>query len=381
MRGNSYSLWLTLALTLTTLSACGGDTQEAAAPPPTQVGFITVQAQPVTLDSELPGRTVSYQTAEVRPQVSGLIEERLFEEGEIVKKGQALYRIDKRVYAAQDASARANLERAKAQLNMQEVRHKRLETLRERNVVSQQEFDESVALTAELKAQVAAQNAALESTRINLDYTTVRAPIDGQIGRSSLSAGALVTANQADALATIRQLDPIYVDITQSATKLRQLRQSIANGELSTSDQAVALVFEDGSAYSQQGTLQFAEVAVNESTGSVTLRALFPNPNGVLLPGMYVRAHVPEGSISNGILIPQKALRRDPRGNASVFLLGEKNQVVMQPVVANRTVGNEWLVTEGLKANDRLIVDGVQRIQPGAPTTPVALNNDTVKDN
>lgn len=380
MRGNSYSLWLTLALTLTTLSACGGDTQETA-PPPAEVGFITVQTQPVTLTSELPGRTVSYKTAEVRPQVGGLIEERLFQEGEIVKKDQALYRIDKRVYAAQEASARANLERAKAQLKIQEVRHKRMEALHERKVVSQQEFDESVALTAELKAQVAAQNAALESARINLEYTTVRAPIDGQIGRSSFSAGALVTANQAEALATIRQLDPIYVDITQSATKLRQLRQALASGELNTSDQAAALVFEDGSPYSEQGTLQFAEVAVNESTGSVTLRALFPNPNNVLLPGMYVRAHIPEGGINSGILIPQKALRRDPRGNASVFLLDESNQVVMQAVIADRTVGSDWLVTEGLKANDRLIVDGVQHIQPGAPTTPVALDNDTAKDN
>lgn len=380
MRGNTYSLWLTMAIAIT-LSACGGDTQEAATPPAPEVGFTTIKPDTVVLESELPGRTASYKTAEVRPQVSGLVEERLFEEGEMVKKGQALYRIDKRVYSAQYASAQANLERARAQLKIQEVRHERLDKLRQRNAVSQQEFDESKALTAELKAQVAASNAALESARINLDYTTVKAPIDGQIGRSSVSAGALVTANQPDALATIRQLDPIYVDITQSAAKLRQLRQSIADGHLSVSDETVTLLFEDGSPYHEKGKLQFAEVAVNESTGSVTLRALFGNPDGVLLPGMYVRAGVPEGKVSNAILIPQKALRRDPRGNASVFLLDEDNAVVSQAVVANRTVGNRWLVTEGLNADDRLIVDGVQRIQPGVTTNPVELDNDKEEDN
>lgn len=380
MRGNIHSLWLTMALAIT-LSACGSDSQETATPPPPEVGFITIQSEPATLETELPGRTASFQTAEVRPQVNGIVEERLFEEGEMVKKGQALYRIDKRVYAAQNATALANLERTKAQLNIQEVRHERLEKLRERNAVSQQEFDESKAQTAELKAQVAASQAALESARINLDYTTVRAPIDGRIGRSSVSAGALVTANQPDALATIRQLDPIYVDITQSASKLRQLRQTIADGHLNVSDEAVTLIFEDGSHYTEMGTLQFAEVAVNESTGSVTLRALFSNPDGVLLPGMYVRANVPEGNVSEAILIPQMALRRDPRGNASVFLLDDDNKVVTQAVTASRTVGNKWLVTEGLSNNDRLIVDGVQRIQPGVTTDPVELPNNEGEDN
>src|SRR5699024_863265 len=380
MRGTFHSLWLTASIAIT-LSACGSDSQEAATPPPPEVGFITIKPHTVTLETELPGRTASYKTAEVRPQVNGIIEERLFNEGELVKKGQALYRIDKRVYAAQDATARANLERAKTQLNIQEVRHERLEKLRDRNAVSQQEFDESKAQTAELKAQVAASQAALESARINLDYTTVKAPIDGQIGRSSVSAGALVTANQPEALATIRQLDPIYVDITQSAAKLRQLRQAIAEGHLNASDEAVTLMFEDGSPYAEKGSLQFAEVAVNESTGSVTLRALFSNPDGVLLPGMYVRASVPEGNVDNAILIPQMALRRDPRGNASVFLLSENDEVVTQAVTASRTVGNKWLVTDGLSKDDRLIVDGVQRIQPGVTTHPVELPSDEGEDN
>lgn len=374
MRGNIRSLWLTMAIAIT-VSACGNDTQESATPPPAEVGFITISPHAVTLETELPGRTVSFKTAEVRPQVSGIIEERLFEEGQMVKKGQALYRIDKRVYAAQEATARANVEGAKAQLNIQNVRHERLEKLHNRSAVSQQEFDESKARTTELKAQVAAASAALESARINLDYTTIRSPIDGQIGRSSVSAGALVTAGQPEALATIRQLDPIYVDITQSAAKLRQLRQAIADGHLDASAETITLRFEDGSPYVEKGTLQFAEVAVNESTGSVTLRALFPNPEGVLLPGMYVRASVPEGQVSDAILIPQMALRRDPRGNASVFLLDDDDKVIAQPVVASRTVGNKWLVTEGLNAGDRLIIDGVQRIQPGVTTTPVALSN------
>ncbi len=380
MRGNIHSLWLAFLLAIT-LGACSSETEEAGTPPPPEVGYLTVKSKTTTLENELPGRTASFKTAEVRPQVSGIVEERLFEEGEMVKKGQALYRIDKRIYAAQEATARANLERAKAQLNIQEVRHERITKLHERNAVSQQEFDESKAQTAELKAQVAASQAALDNARINLDYTTVRAPIDGQIGRSSVSAGALVTANQPEPLATIRQLDPIYVDMTQSATKLRQLRQAIAEGQLDAAEETVTLKFEDGSPYNEKGTLQFAEVAVNENTGSVTLRALFPNPDGVLLPGMYVRASVPEGTVENAILIPQKALRRDPRGNASVFLLDEDNKVQVQPVVANRTVGNQWLISEGLKNGDRLIVDGVQRIQPGVTTEPVEISADEKEAN
>jgi len=378
MRGNILPIWLALIFTLT-LTACSEEAAEQQTPPPPEVGFITVKPETVTLDRQLPGRTTAFKTAEVRPQVSGIVEERLFNEGEAVKQGQALYRINKQVYDAELATAQANLKRAESQLNIQLVRHKRMTTLLSRNVVSQQEFDESEASVAELEAQIAASKAAMDRAKINVEYATVRAPIDGQIGRSNVTEGALVTANQPEALATIRQLDPIYVDMTQSASALRQLRQAIAQGAIkgaSGDTVPVTLYFEEGGKYEEQGELQFSEVVVGESTGSVTLRALFPNPNGSLLPGMYVRAVTPEGNVENAILVPQKALQRDPRGNASVMVLDDEDKVAIQPVVAERTVGNRWLINKGLQANDRVLVEGLQKVRPGAPTSPVKLDTD-----
>ncbi|MQX53597.1 efflux RND transporter periplasmic adaptor subunit [Alcanivorax sediminis] len=339
-----------------------------------EVGFMTVNAETVTLNRELPGRTTAHRIAEVRPQVSGVIKERLFQEGQEVKAGQPLYQIDDRTYRATVATARAELARAQATLHSNELREKRFRQLLEKRSVSQQEYDEARAQLDENKAAVAAARASLLSAQINLDYATISAPIDGRIGRSSVTAGALVTANQAQALATIRQLDPIFVDLTQSSNDLRQLRKAMAAGELEqvSEDQArITLLLEDGSAYPQPGILQFSEYAVDESTGSVTLRALFPNPDEDLLPGMFVRGRLPEGQRSNTILVPQKSISRDPTGQAFAMLIDSENMVKKVNVTTERAVKSQWLISQGLKEGDRLIVDGLQRIQPGMPVTPV----------
>ncbi|MZR61407.1 efflux RND transporter periplasmic adaptor subunit [Alcanivorax sp. DP30] len=352
----------------------GGQMQQQAP----EVGFLTVKSETVTLDRELPGRTTAHRIAEVRPQVSGVIKERLFQEGQEVNAGQPLYQIDDRTYRAAVATARAELARAQATLHSNELREKRFRQLLEKRSVSQQEYDEARAQLDENKAAVAAARANLQSAQINLDYATITAPIDGRIGRSSVTAGALVTANQAQTLATIRQLDPIFVDLTQSSNDLRLLRKAMAAGELEqvSDDQArITLLLEDGSHYPQSGVLQFSEYAVDESTGSVTLRALFPNPDGDLLPGMFVRGRLPEGQRSNTILVPQKSITRDPTGQAFAMLIDSSNMVQKVKVNTERAVKNQWLISSGLNSGDRLIVDGLQRIQPGMPVTPVDTEN------
>lgn len=359
------------------LAACGGDgdqKQQAGAPP--EAGFITVEAQNFTLINELPGRTSPYQIAEVRPQVTGIIEKRLFEGGELVKAGQPLYKIDDSLYRASVASAQAQVASAEATLKSTRLRAGRFDKLLKMKAVSQQEYDEAQAALGENKAQVDAARAALRTARINLDYTTIKAPIDGRIGRSVVTPGALVTANQTPALATIRQLDPIYVDLTQSNQELRRLRSALQAGRLQKvgEDKArVMLVLEDGSEYGEAGTLQFSEFAVEESTGSVTLRALFPNPESDLLPGMFVRARLPQGEQENAILVPQKGVTRDASGNATAMVIGKDNKVEQRKVTTERAVGNRWLISDGLKAGDRLILEGLQKIGPGAPVTPVEL--------
>jgi len=374
MRRGSVSLPF-IALFSLVLAACDdGNQQQQQAGGPPEAGFITVEPQAFTLTTELPGRTTPYQVAEIRPQVNGIIEERLFEEGQEVNAGDALYRIDDSLYQAQVESAKADLARAQATLKSVRLRAQRFERLLEMKAVSQQEYDEAQAALGENQAQVAAARAAVDSARINLDYTTIEAPISGRIGRSSVTAGALVTASQAQALATIRQLDPIYVDLTQSARELRQLRVAMESGQLEQvgEDKArVTLVLEDGTEYGQNGTLQFSEYAVDESTGSITLRALFPNPDGDLLPGLFVRAKLPQGQRDNAILVPQKAVTRDPQGTASALVIGDNNTVEKRQVETVRTVGNRWLIGDGLAAGDKLIVDGLQKIGPGMPVEGV----------
>jgi len=356
------------------LSGCGQPANTAAAGAAPDVGIVEIRAQALTLTTELSGRTSAFQVSEVRPQVGGIIQKRLFVEGADVKAGQALYQIDPASYQATFDSARASL--AKAEASLVSIRNKasRYDELVAIKAVSQQENDDSQAALKQAQADVAAARAALETARINLAYTRVTSPIAGRIGRSSVTPGALVTTGQAAALATVQQLDTIYVDVTQSSADLLRLRRDLASGQLKTAganQAAVKLIFEDGSTYPLAGKLQFSDVTVDQSTGSITLRAVFPNPRGELLPGMYVRAVLEEGAEEQAILAPQQGVTRDTKGNPTALVVGPDNKVELRVLKTRRTIGDKWLVSEGLKAGDKLIVDGLQRIAPGATVHPV----------
>jgi membrane fusion protein (multidrug efflux system) len=340
------------------------------------VGVVTVQAQPLTLRTELAGRTTPYLVAEVRPQVGGIIQKRLFEEGSLVKAGQTLYQIDPSTLEADLESARASLAKAQANLATADLRARRYEELVTIDAVSKQARDDAQAQLLQAKADVATAGAAVKTAQIRVNYARVSAPISGIVGRSSVTPGALVTASQAAPLVTVQQLDPIYVDIQRASAELLQLQRAFAAGKLQRLDASrirVKLQLEDGSAYAQDGALKFAEATVDPSTGNVTLRAVFPNPKGTLLPGMYVRALLDEGSTQQAILVPQRAVTRDPKGNALAMVLGEDNKVQPRPLKVDRSVGDQWLVSEGLKPGDKLIVDGLQKVRPGATVTPVAV--------
>ena len=344
----------------------------AGAPP--EVTVVTVRQEPVALTTELAGRTSAYMVAEVRPQVGGILKERLFREGAEVKAGSPLYRIDPASYEAEVERAQAALAKAEANLATARVKAVRYEELAAINFVSQDARDEVAVALKQAEADVAAARAALQTARINRGYTTVTAPISGLIGRSALTPGALVTANQATALATIQQLDPIYVDVTQSSADLLRLRRELASGRLKSAgaEQArVKLLLEDGSAYPLEGRLQFSEVSVDPTSGAVTLRAVFPNPKQQLLPGMYVRALLEEGVREDAILVPQQAVSRDPRGNAVALVVAADGTVQSRQLRADRAIGSQWLVSEGLAAGDRVIVEGLQRVRPGAPAKAV----------
>ena len=352
-----------IAVAMLSLTGC----QESSAPQPQQtpqVGVITLEAKPFTLTSEVPGRTSAYRIAEVRPQVNGIIQKRLFTEGSEVKAGQQLYQIDPATYEAAFKSAQAT------QLSTKSLAD-RYKLLVADKAVSQQAYDEARA--AGLQA-----DAALEQARIDLRYTKVMAPISGRIGRSAVTEGALVSNGQANAMATIQQLDPIYVDVTQSSKELLRLRRDLAEGRLQkASDSAakVALKLEDGSRYAHEGTLEFSEVAVDESTGSVTLRAVFPNPDHLLLPGMFVHAELLSGVKQNAILAPQQGVTRNQRGEPTAMVVGADNKVELRVLKADRTAGSAWLVEEGLNAGDRLITEGLQFVQPGAEVKAVPAGN------
>lgn len=356
------------------LSGCGQPANSEAAAAAPDVGIVEIRAQAITLTTELSGRTSAFQVSEVRPQVGGIIQKRLFVEGADVKAGQALYQIDPASYQATYDSARASL--AKAEASLISIRNKasRYEELVAIKAVSQQENDDSQAALKQAQADVAAARAALETARINLAYSRVTSPIAGRIGRSSVTPGALVTTGQAAALATVQQLDTIYVDVTQSSADLLRLRRDLASGQLKTAganQAAVKLILEDGSTYPLAGKLQFSDVTVDQSTGSITLRAVFPNPGGELLPGMYVRAVLEEGAEEQAILAPQQGVTRDTKGNPTALVVGPDNKVELRVLKTRRTIGDKWLVSEGLKAGDKLIVDGLQRIAPGATVNPV----------
>ena len=352
-----------IAVSMLSLTGC----QESSAPPPQQtpqVGVVTLEAKPFALTSEVPGRTSAYRIAEVRPQVNGIIQKRLFTEGSEVKAGQQLYQIDPATYEAAYKSAQATLLSAKSLAD-------RYKLLVNDKAVSQQAYDEAHA--AALQA-----DAALEQARIDLRYTKVLAPIGGRIGRSAVTEGALVSNGQASAMATIQQLDPIYVDVTQSSKELLRLRRDLAEGRLQKASEnaaKVALKLEDGSRYAHEGTLEFSEVAVDESTGSVTLRAVFPNPDHLLLPGMFVHAELLSGVKENAILAPQQGVTRNQRGEPTAMVVGADNKVELRVLKADRTAGSAWLVEEGLNAGDRLITEGLQFVQPGAEVKAVPATN------
>ncbi len=349
------------------LAGCGGGEpqQQPAGPPP--VGVVTVASQPVTLTTELPGRTNAYETSEVRPQVNGLITARLFQEGDFVQKGQALYRIDPSPYQAQVASARAAVTRARAAIASTRALARRYGELVKINAISRQEFENATTQSQQAEADVAAQQAALRTAQIDLARTTIRAPIAGRIGRSTFTTGALVTASQTEPLTTIQRLDPIYVDIQQSSADLLRLRQQIMAGQLSRGGGAarVRLKLEDGSDYPVEGTLKFADVTVDPTTGSQAIRAQFSNARSLLLPGMFVRAELVQGTQGSAITVPQRAVSRDEKGNPTVLVVGAGDKIEPRVLTAPRTIGDKWLVTAGLKPGDRVIMEGAANLRPG----------------
>jgi len=363
------------ALALVSLAACGQGGQQPPGPGAPPVGYVIVKEQPVTLTTELPGRTTAYETSDVRPQVNGIILARLFQEGDVVAKGQALYRIDPAPYQAQVANARAALARAQAAIASSAALARRYGELVKINAISRQDYENALTSAEQARADVAAQQAALHSATIDLGRTTVRAPISGRIGRSVYTTGALVTASQANALATIQRLDPIYVDIQQSSADLLKLRQQILSGQVASEGQArVKLKLEDGSTYGPEGTLRFADVTVDPNTGSQTIRAQFANPNGLLQPGMYARAQLAQGTQRQGMLVPQRGVSRDERGNATVLVVGQGNKVEPRVIQTERVIGDAWLVTGGLKPGDKVIVEGAMMLRPGMPVTPQPWN-------
>jgi membrane fusion protein (multidrug efflux system) len=358
------------------LAACTGGKEQGAAPgagaPPQApaVTVMTVATASVPMVTELPGRTTPYLIAELRPQVTGILTERAFKEGSEVKAGQVLYRIDPAPYQAAFDSARASLARAEANAQAARIKAQRHAGLVKIDAISKQANDDAQAALKQAQAEVAAAKAAVDKAKIDLDYTRLKSPIAGRIGRSAVTAGALVTANQAQALATVQQLDPIYVDLTQSSAEMLRMRGEIAAGRLQPGaggEVPVKLILEDGSEYAAEGRLALSEVTVDEGTGSVTLRAQFPNADGVLLPGMYVRARLPQGTRSEAILVPHKALSRDPLGNALVMVVNAESKVEARPVKVAQSLGSDWVVTSGLAAGERVIVEGLQKVRPGAP--------------
>ncbi|TPG54309.1 efflux RND transporter periplasmic adaptor subunit [Sphingomonas glacialis] len=354
------------------LGACGKKSGPPAFPTP-EVGFVTLSTGSVTLSTELPGRTSAFMSSEVRPQISGLIKARLFTEGSLVKAGQPLYQIDPSLYSATVQQATASLASAQANAVTATAKAARYGRLTDIEAVSQQDKDDVIAAAGQARASVAQAQATLRTARINLAFTRITAPITGRIGRSAYTQGALVTASQTDALATIQRLDPIFVDITQSSAKIIALRQALASGGALPASATIRLKLENGTDYPQVGRIEFAEATVDQNTGSVTIRARFPNPNNLLLPGMFVRIVSPEAIVPNAILAPQDGISRDPTGAATALVVGADNKVVQKTVTADRAIGNKWLITAGLKAGDKLIVEGVDKAKPGALVKPVAV--------
>ena len=357
-----------------------GTAQKPAAPPKAQVSVVTLHPQSVAVTAELAGRTTASLTAEVRPQVNGIIQTRVFKEGSEVKAGDVLYQINPASYQAALDSAKATLQKAEAALPSAEAKFDRLQGLVKQNAVSKQDFDDASAALAQAKADVAAAQASVDTASINLAYTKITAPIGGQIDKSALTPGALVTASQETALTTIRTIDPINVDVTASSTNLLNWRQAIKEGRLKFSgpDVSVKLKLDNGSVYPQTGKLAFVESNVSQTTGTFNLRAEFPNPDRLLLPGMYVRATIEEGVAENSFLVPQRGVTRNTKGDATAMFVNQDGKVEQRTLTVGRNIGNSWLVSSGIKDGDRVIVEGTQLVRAGQDVTGVEV---TIDDN
>ena len=357
------------------LAGCGsGDATKGGKGPgggTPEVGYIVAQPGAVPVIANLSGRTSAYQTAEVRPQVAGIIRRRLFTEGSYVRAGQTLYEVDPSLYRAAGDEARANLMSAQANAEAARIKAERFKPLAEMQAVSAQEYTDALAQSRQAQAAIAQSRAQLATAQINLRFTRVPAPISGRIGRSLFTQGALVTTNQAEPLAVIQKLDPIFVDIQQSSADLLVLRKALAQGDAAPTTASVQLKLEDGSDYGYTGTVEFTEVTVDPATGTVTLRARFPNPQNLLLPGMFVRTVFAQAISTTAFLVPQRGLARDPRGNATVLLVGPGNKVIQRKVTAERTQGADWVVTAGLSAGDKVIVEGTVKAKMGSEVKPV----------
>ncbi|HOG12316.1 MAG: efflux RND transporter periplasmic adaptor subunit [Smithellaceae bacterium] len=357
------------------LNGCS-DKGKGGPPPPTEVSVVTIQAKSVATTTELPGRTSAHLVAEVRPQVAGIIQKRLFSEGANVRAGQVLFQIDSSLYQAALDNAKASLARSEAQLSTIQLKAARLKELLAEKAVSQQDYDDAAAALKQTQADIQFGKATVEAARINLQHTAIGAPISGRIGRSSVTEGALVTTHQPQPMATIQELDPMYVDVTQSTAEILRLRRQLQEGRIEHSMKhldGVRLLLEDGSEYPWKGVLQFQDVTVDPTTGSVVLRMVFPNPKGILLPGMFVRTVIQEGIRKNAILVPQQAVSRDLKGNPFAFVVDSKGIVQQRPLTLDRTVGDAWLATSGLESGERVIVEGILKVKPGAPVRAVSF--------
>lgn len=353
------------------LAGCGKPASAPAAAPAAEVIAATLHPETVTLTRELPGRTAAYVIAEVRPQVSGIVKRRLFTEGANVTAGQVLYEIDDSTPRADLGSAKAALARARAAAELARLNAARASALAETDAVSRQDYESAVATHQQAQAEILAAEAAVARAEVTLSYTRVTSPIAGRIGKSSVTEGALVTANQAGALATVQQLAPIYVDVTQSSREWLELRRELDAGTLSRTETPVTIMLEDGTRYAHSGKLEFTEVAVDPATGAIALRITVPNPDNLLLPGMYVRAVIGTAVREQAVLVPQQGIARDPRGNTTAMIVSAEGMVELRPVHVSRTIGDQWLVESGLAAGDRVIVQGLQKIRPGMPVKAV----------
>jgi len=369
---------LAVAAALLLLAGCGSSEKDPAGPGgrggqrgPANVGYVVVQQGSAPLQQELPGRVAAFQVSDVRPQVSGVILRRTFQEGSVVRQGQTLYQIDPSIYAAQQAQASANLQSARASAVAARTKAQRYEPLAKMEAIAKQDYTDALAQARQADAAVAQNNAALRAAQVNMRFTRVPAPITGRISLSNVTEGALVTANQADSLATITRLDPVYVDIQQSAADLLKLRQALSQGGAVPTSAQVHLKLPDGSLYGFTGMVEFSQVIVDQSTGTVTVRARFPNPQSLLLPGMYVIAQFAQAIQTSAILVPQQAITRDPQGNATLFVVGPGNKAVQRTVQADRTLGIYWVVTGGLAPGEKVITQGTNNLKDGAQIKPV----------